>query len=109
MPAAGNSKDFWDARAREDAFHFVDDRLTYRDPDEGLFWQRGEEDLDAIFARLGARLDGSEQVVEIGCGLGRLTRPLAARARDVRATCARSTFPRRCSPAPASTTRTWTT
>ena len=33
---------FWDARAREDAFFFVDDRLDYGSPDEERFWTGGE-------------------------------------------------------------------
>ena len=34
---------------------------------------------------LGARIDPRDRIVEIGCGLGRITRALAKRGRDVRA------------------------
>ncbi len=78
-------RDFWDRRAAEDAFYFVDNRQRYRHPDEGLFWSHGEQDLGALLNALGATLRSRDDVVEIGCGIGRMTRALAARARTVRA------------------------
>jgi SAM-dependent methyltransferase len=75
---------FWDARAREDAYYFVDSRLEYGSPDERAFWAGGEEALDKLISVVGApAIDASDTVVDIGCGLGRLTRPLAARAARV--------------------------
>ena len=35
-------RDFWDARAAEDPYYFVDNRLTYGDPDTDEFWRDGE-------------------------------------------------------------------
>ncbi|HEU0317460.1 MAG TPA: class I SAM-dependent methyltransferase, partial [Solirubrobacteraceae bacterium] len=75
---------FWDERAREDAFFFVDDRLTYRHPDLDSFWRGGEEALDGLLGACGVALSRDEEVVEIGCGAGRMTRAIAARARSVR-------------------------
>ena len=69
--------------AREDAYYFVDDRLDYRHPDIERFWAEGEVDLDRVLESVGARIEPSDAVVEIGCGLGRLTRAIAARARSV--------------------------
>src|SRR2546429_7518949 len=43
---------FWDARAREDAFFFVDSRQPYRSPDPDRFWT-GEEAVDHLLGRLG--------------------------------------------------------
>jgi SAM-dependent methyltransferase len=74
---------FWDARAREDAFWFVDSRLEYGAPDLEAFWAGGEEALDRLLGALGARIEPADAVVDIGCGVGRLTRPLAARAARV--------------------------
>ena len=72
---------FWDARAREDAFFFVDDRQGYRAPDLERFWAGGEEGLDALLGALGAPAIRPEHtVLDLGCGLGRVTRALAARA-----------------------------
>jgi SAM-dependent methyltransferase len=74
---------FWDRRAREDALYFVDNRLAYGEADPDLFWSRGEQDLDAVLDAIGLEVRPDDVVVDIGCGLGRLTRVLAARASRV--------------------------
>lgn len=76
---------FWDERAEEDAFFFVDNRLEYGAPDLERFWQDGEHDLRLLLEVVGARVQPGDAVVDIGCGVGRLTRPLAQRAATVRA------------------------
>lgn len=76
---------FWDRRAREEALFYIDNRLDYRRPDPGRFWAGGAADLDELLERGGAQLRRSDSVVEVGCGVGRLTRPMAARVADVRA------------------------
>jgi SAM-dependent methyltransferase len=81
----GSMRDFWDQRAAEDAFYFVDNRLDYGHPDMEAFWEGGRSDLDTILGELGVELRASDDVVEIGCGVGRITRVLAARAESVRA------------------------
>ena len=78
-------KGFWDKRAEEDAFFFVDNRMPYGAPDLERFWAEGERDLDTLLGGLGASIDARDEVLEIGCGVGRLTRVLAARAATVRA------------------------
>jgi SAM-dependent methyltransferase len=78
-------REYWDARADEDAFYFVDNRLTYGDPDMERFWEGGREGLDLLLGDLGASLGPGDDVVEIGCGVGRMTRVLAERAASVRA------------------------
>jgi SAM-dependent methyltransferase len=74
---------FWDRRAREDAFYFVDNRLRYRDPDVERFWDEGEAALDTVLSMAGREVRPGDSVVDIGCGVGRLTRPLAGRAAGV--------------------------
>jgi SAM-dependent methyltransferase len=74
---------FWDRRAREDAFHFVDSRLPYRRPDMERFWGDGEKDLETLLDIAGVEVESGSRVLEIGCGVGRLTRGLAARAGQV--------------------------
>jgi len=74
---------YWDARARENALFFVDSRLDYRSPDEEAFWRGGEEAVDLILDAVGVRIKPHEVVVDIGCGVGRLTRSIAARAAHV--------------------------
>jgi SAM-dependent methyltransferase len=76
---------FWDRRAREDPFYYIDNRLEYRQSEERRFWASGEADLDTLLDRAGARLEPFDSVVEIGCGIGRLTRVIAERAQEVRA------------------------
>ena len=78
-------QEFWDRRARENAAYFVDNRLDYRDPEMETFWQGGREALDRMLGALGATIAPADEVVEIGCGVGRLTRPLSERAATVRA------------------------
>lgn len=81
--AVSGMERFWDARAREDAFYFVDSRLQYATPDEAAFWAGGEDALRNLLGALGARLSADQDVVDIGCGLGRLTRPLARETQRV--------------------------
>jgi SAM-dependent methyltransferase len=76
---------FWDERGREDPFFFVDDRLEYGKPDLERFWAGGERELNKLLEAVGARLGEDDTAVEIGCGVGRLTRHVAARVRDVKA------------------------
>ncbi len=76
---------FWDARARENAAYFVENRLDYADPDLDAFWAGGETVVAAFEERLGVRIRPEDRLVEIGCGVGRLTRVLASRARCVHA------------------------
>jgi SAM-dependent methyltransferase len=76
---------FWDERARENALYFVDNTIDYRHPDADRFWTEGERTVDRLLGSLGAEVRPDDEVVEVGCGVGRLTRTLAARARSVRA------------------------
>ena len=79
-------REYWDERAREDAFYFVDNRINYKDPaDEERFWRMGREDLDELLGSLDMTIGSEDVVVEIGCGVGRLTRVIAERARAVKA------------------------
>ena len=77
---------FWDERAKEDAFYFVDNRIGYRNPaEEERFWAGGVSDLDKLLDALELEVKPGDRVVEIGCGVGRLTRVLAERAASVKA------------------------
>jgi SAM-dependent methyltransferase len=76
-------RNFWDERAREDAYFFVDDRRTFGDPDLARFWADGERDLNQLLTVLGVSVRPDDAVLDIGCGVGRLTRVLAGRAAKV--------------------------
>jgi SAM-dependent methyltransferase len=71
---------FWDARAREDALWFIDSRLDYGDGDLQQFWAGGVSDLEAVLDAVDATIWSADVVVDVGCGAGRLTRAIAARA-----------------------------
>jgi SAM-dependent methyltransferase len=74
---------FWDERARENAAFFIDNKLVYNDPDLETFWGGGARDLDDLLNAVGVRVAPDDVVVDIGCGMGRLTRVLAERAAHV--------------------------
>jgi SAM-dependent methyltransferase len=84
MPAVREEemRQFWNERAQEDAFYFVDTRQRYRKPDQARFWE-ADELIEFILAELGVELRPSDRVLEIGCGIGRITRSLAAQTQEV--------------------------
>jgi SAM-dependent methyltransferase len=67
---------FWDRAAEEDPLFHVDDRGRVGDD----FWRGGEEIVETFERELGFSI-GGERLVEIGCGVGRITRVLAQRAK----------------------------
>jgi SAM-dependent methyltransferase len=77
---ATDSERYWDERARENALYFVDNEIGYDDPDTDAFWRRGEQVVERMLGMAGVVVGPDETVLDIGCGVGRLTRTLAARA-----------------------------
>jgi SAM-dependent methyltransferase len=74
---------FWDQRAEEQPWFYVDNRVAYDEPDLERFWAEGERDVDALLGLAGVAVRASDVVVDVGCGVGRLTRVLARRAARV--------------------------
>jgi SAM-dependent methyltransferase/glycosyltransferase involved in cell wall biosynthesis len=74
---------YWDRKADENAMWFIHSQLDYQNPDATEFWRSGADNLDRTLEPFDVAFTGSERVLEIGCGIGRITRALAARAGDV--------------------------
>ena len=75
----GDSECYWDQRARENALFFVDNEVGYDDPDTEAFWRRGEEVVERMLGMVDLDPSPDDLVLDIGCGVGRLTRALAKR------------------------------
>ena len=78
----------WDRRARADAMHFVNTARTGWD--EGDFFATGEENVrEHILNDMDSVCQGRDpsrmRVLEIGCGVGRMTKALAAKFGEVHA------------------------
>jgi ubiquinone/menaquinone biosynthesis C-methylase UbiE len=74
------SRRFWDQKAKENPYWYVSSFGPYAGRDLGDFWRSGEKIWAELKERLGYQPDRSDVVVEIGCGVGRLTRAIV---RDV--------------------------
>jgi SAM-dependent methyltransferase len=69
----------WDRRARKDAQYFI--ACGHSETSEA-FWKSGERDLDLLVLH-DIDLDASARALEIGCGLGRIVKPLSERVEKV--------------------------
>jgi SAM-dependent methyltransferase len=77
-PARGMRRD-WDERAREDAQRYI--ACGHAETDE-KFWDSGRWDLEHLVLH-DVELSPRAHALEIGCGLGRLLRPLSERIERV--------------------------
>jgi SAM-dependent methyltransferase len=81
--SGAESERYWDELARENALYYVDNEADYDRPDTDAFWRRGDEVLDRMLAMTGLEPAPDETVLDIGCGVGRMTRALAGRVARV--------------------------
>ena len=72
--ASGQSREFWDRAARDDAMWHI---ATGAAADAETFFASGRQETDTFLAHAGIVPDKSQTVLEIGCGMGRMTARLA--------------------------------
>lgn len=89
MPTANKlMKRQWDGIADENAFYGVLSRDEFENPDDldvDKFWETGRADVDSILKIAGLGDTSSMSLLEIGCGIGRMTNHFAQCFREVRA------------------------
>jgi SAM-dependent methyltransferase len=74
---------YWDGKARENAMYFIHSTLDYAHTDEAEFWASGPDNLDRTLEPFSRTIGPTDRAIEIGCGIGRLTRAIADRAAHV--------------------------
>jgi ubiquinone/menaquinone biosynthesis C-methylase UbiE len=74
--ALDQTRVFWDARGRENAAWYVDTSLDYDHPDMEAFWATGHTVVQEALLDAPVRPRGSALAVEIGSGLGRISKAL---------------------------------
>ncbi len=63
----------------------LNDSLAPGEAGPQQFWAKGPEALDAVLGSIGVVIRPDDDIVELGCGIGGMTRPIAERGRSVRA------------------------
>jgi ubiquinone/menaquinone biosynthesis C-methylase UbiE len=80
-----NSRMFWDAKAAENPYWYVSSYGSYDERNLEEFWQAGHRIWRDLREAVGYVPGHDDVVVEIGCGVGRLTRAIAADVAHVHA------------------------
>ncbi len=78
MANLASSKQFWEEKARENALWYVSSTGPYANRDASEFWAAGTAIWEEIKQTVGYRPTAADTVVEVGCGVGRLTRAITA-------------------------------
>jgi SAM-dependent methyltransferase len=81
--ATKGMRDFWDARARENAAWYVDTSLSYDEPDMQRFFETGAVVVAEALDGAPAGSAGRHLALEIGSGLGRICKALGSRFDEV--------------------------
>ncbi len=76
-------KDFWDAKARENAMYYISSYRPYDEQDPEEFWKWGGILAQRLLDESGISFTGEETMLEIGCGVGRMSAWFAERFKHV--------------------------
>ena len=71
------SREFWEEKATENAAWYISSYGSYHNRDMDGFWQSGNTIWDDLKRETGYIPESTDVVVDIGCGIGRLTRAMA--------------------------------
>jgi ubiquinone/menaquinone biosynthesis C-methylase UbiE len=71
------SRQFWDEKARENPYWYVSSAGPYEGRNLAEFWASGPNIWNDLKSATGYQPSQGDVVVEIGCGVGRLTRAIA--------------------------------
>ena len=77
--ASETMREFWNSKARENPTYYISSYRGYDDQDPEEFWRWGRTLAERYLDESGIAFTGEETVLELGCGIGRMTRPLAER------------------------------
>jgi ubiquinone/menaquinone biosynthesis C-methylase UbiE len=77
------SRQFWDEKARENPYWYVSSAGPYEGRNLAEFWASGPKIWNDLKRYSGYQPKLTDTVVEIGCGVGRLTRAIAPEAGSV--------------------------
>ena len=71
------SRQFWDEKARENPYWYVSSAGPYEGRNLAEFWASGPKIWNDLKSASGYDPKSTDTVVEVGCGVGRLTRAIA--------------------------------
>lgn len=77
MSTLASSREFWNSKAKANPYWYISSFGPYEGRDLKGFWQSGETIWKEIKSACGYAPRGDDVIVEIGCGVGRLTRAIA--------------------------------
>lgn len=78
-----SSRKFWDQKAQQNPYWYISSYGPYEGRDLEEFWRSGLNIWQEIKATIDYWPSPSHTVVEIGCGVGRLTRAIAPEVKEV--------------------------
>jgi len=79
------SEHFWDAKAKENPYWYVSSYGPYNERNISEFWASGPKIWQDLKAAVDYNPRPTDEIVEIGCGVGRLTRSIASEVGHVHA------------------------